>query len=62
MGWTTDHDLIFALDLLDRCQPTAVKIDVHLEGRFDYNTRGPQNLGFVSLARAQGTAIAFSGL
>jgi hypothetical protein len=60
-GWTTDHDLILAWELIDKGQPTAGKIYFHLEGRFDYDTRGPQNLGFISLASAQGTANAFSG-
>ena len=33
---------------------------VNHEGRWDYGTTGPQNLGFVSLASAIGTAKAFS--
>ena len=59
-GSTTDTDLLFSWEVLDRGKPTAAKIFAQAEGRWDYGTRGPQNLGFLSLGSAIGTANAFS--
>ncbi|WP_191964815.1 carbohydrate porin [Synechococcus sp. RSCCF101] len=60
-GSTTDLDFILSWDVVNRGTPTVGKIYAHLEGRWDYGTRGPQNLGFQSLGSAIGTANAFSG-
>ena len=58
----------------DRCRPgcglgslqprenrTRGQLYAHLEGRWDYGTTGPQNLGFVNLGSQIGTGNAFSG-
>jgi hypothetical protein len=59
-GSTTDLDFILSWDVLNRGKPSVGKIYAHLEGRWDYGTQGPQNLGFQTLRSAQGTANAFS--
>jgi len=60
LGTATDLDFIASLGLVLRGKPTQGEILFHLEGRWDYGTRGPQDLGFISLASAGGTANAFS--
>jgi hypothetical protein len=60
-GSTTDLDLIVSWEVINKGKPNVGKIYAHLEGRWDYGTRGPQNLGFLTLKSAQGTANAFSG-
>jgi hypothetical protein len=59
-GLTTDMDLVAKWELIDRGKPTHGGFYFQLEGRWDYGTTGPQDLGFVSLASAGGTANAFS--
>lgn len=59
-GTTTDLDLVGSWALLFRKTPYEGKAYCQVEGRWDYNTFGPQDLGFVSLATAGGTANAFS--
>ena len=59
-GLTTDMDFVAKWELIDRGQPTHGGFYFQLEGRWDYGTTGPQDLGFVSLASAGGTANAFS--
>jgi porin len=59
-GMTTDLDFVGSWKLAKRDTPTQGKLYFHVEGRWDYGTTGPQNLGFVSLASAIGTANAFS--
>ena len=59
-GTTTDLDFVGSWELVNRGKPTLGKLYFHLEGRWDYGTTGPQDLGFVSLASQIGTANAFS--
>ncbi|MGI9239511.1 MAG: carbohydrate porin [Verrucomicrobiales bacterium] len=59
-GMTTDADFVAAWDLLNRGEANAGKLYFHLEGRWDYGTTGPQNLGFVNLGSQIGTGNAFS--
>jgi hypothetical protein len=59
-GLTTDMDFVAKWELIDRGKPTHGGFYFQLEGRWDYGTTGPQDLGFVSLASAGGTANAFS--
>ena len=59
-GTTTDADFVAVWDLLNPGEPTQGKLYVHLEGRWNYGTTGPQNLGFVNLGSQIGTGNAFS--
>ena len=59
-GTTTDLDLVGSWELVNRGEPTQGGLYFGLEGRWDYGTTGPQDLGFVSLGSAGGTANAFS--
>jgi len=59
-GTTTDVDFVGSWALVNRGEPTQGKAYFLVQGRWDYGTTGPQNLGFVSLASAIGTANAFS--
>jgi len=59
-GMTTDLDFVVKRDLINKGQPNHGGVYYQLEGRWDYGTTGPQDLGFVSLASAGGTANAFS--
>jgi len=59
-GTTTDLDFIASWELLFQGEPTQGELFFQLEGRWDYGTTGPQDLGFVNLASAGGTANAFS--
>jgi hypothetical protein len=59
-GTTTDVDFVGTWELLNRGKPTLGKIGFGVEGRWEYGTTGPQNLGFFSLASQMGTANAFS--
>ena len=59
-GTTTDLDFVGSWELINRGEPTQGSLFFGLEGRWDYGTTGPQNLGFVSLASQIGTGNAFS--
>ena len=59
-GTATDMDFIARWDVLNAEKPSRGSILFHLEGRWEYGTTGPQNLGFVSLGSAIGTANTFS--
>lgn len=59
-GMTTDSDIVGSWALINRGKPSQGKAYCQLEGRWDYGTTGPQDLGFVSLGTAGGTANAFS--
>jgi porin len=59
-GATTDLDFLGSWELINRGKPTQGSLFFGLEGRWDYGTTGPQNLGFVSLASQIGTGNAFS--
>jgi hypothetical protein len=59
-GTTTDMDFVGTWELLNRGKPSQGQVYFQVEGRWSYGTTGPQNLGFVNLASAGGTANAFS--
>ena len=59
-GTATTTDLVASWEVKDRGKPTAGKLVAHVQGRWDYGTTGPENLGFVSLGSALGTADTFS--
>ena len=59
-GMTTDMDFVVKRELINKGKPNHGGVYFQLEGRWDYGTTGPQDLGFVSLASAGGTANAFS--
>ena len=60
-GATTDADFVAVWDLLNPGEPTQGKLYAHVEGRWDYGTTGPQDLGFANLGSQIGTGNAFSG-
>lgn len=51
-GMTTDLDFVVKRELINKGQPNHGGVYYQLEGRWDYGTTGPQDLGFVSLASA----------
>lgn len=59
-GTTTDMDFVGSWEVLNRGEPSQGEFFFGIEGRWDYGTTGPQDLGFVSLASAGGTGNAFS--
>ena len=59
-GWTTDFDILGNWEILNRGTPYQGEVVFGVEGRWDYGTIGPQNIGFASLASAGGTANSFS--
>ena len=59
-GTAADLDFVVQRALINRGQPNAGGVYYQLQGRWDYGTTGPQDLGFVSLASAGGTANAWS--
>jgi porin len=56
----TDFDFVGTWELFNQGQPTQGQLYFGVEGRWDYNTIGPQNIGFASLGAAGGTANSFS--
>ena len=59
-GTTTDLDFVGSWELVNRGMPNRGGIFFGIEGRWDYGTTGPQDIGFGSLGTAGGTANAFS--
>jgi len=59
-GTTTDLDFVGSWEIINRGKPNQGQLFFGIEGRWDYGSTGPQDLGFVSLASAGGTANAFS--
>jgi hypothetical protein len=59
-GTTTDLDFVVKRELINKGKPNHGGVYFQLEGRWDYGTTGPQDLGFSSLASAGGTANSFS--
>jgi len=59
-GTTTDMDFVGTWELVNRGKPSQGQVYFQLEGRWDYGTTGPEDLGFISLASVGGTANAFS--
>ncbi len=59
-GTAADLDFVVQRALINRGQTNVGGVYYQLQGRWDYGTTGPQDLGFVSLASAGGTANAWS--
>jgi len=59
-GTAADLDFVVKRELINKGQPNHGGVYYQLQGRWDYGTTGPQDLGFVSLASAGGTANAWS--
>ena len=59
-GTATDTDITGSWELFRRGQPTMGELMFSVEGRWDYDTVGPQDIGFGSVATAGGTANTFS--
>jgi len=59
-GTATTLDLLGAWDLIHKGKPTLGQVVAHGQGRWDYGTRGPEELGTFSLASVIGTADTFS--
>ena len=59
-GTATDMDIVGTWELTNRGKPNRGNLYFKIQGRWDYGTTGPQNLGFVSLASQIGTANTYS--
>ncbi len=59
-GTATDTDITGSWELFRRGRPTMGELMFSVEGRWDYDTVGPQDIGFSSVATAGGTANTFS--
>ncbi|HUT12890.1 MAG TPA: hypothetical protein VMY42_20510 [Thermoguttaceae bacterium] len=60
IGTTTDLDFVVKRELINKGKPNHGGVYYQLQGRWDYGTTGPQDLGFSSLASAGGTANSWS--
>jgi hypothetical protein len=60
IGTTTDLDFVVKRELIHKGKPNHGGVYWQLQGRWDYGTTGPQDLGFVSLGSAGGTANSWS--
>ena len=60
IGTAADLDFVVKRELINKGKPNHGGVYYQLQGRWDYGTTGPQDLGFVSLASAGGTANAWS--
>ena len=49
-GTATNMDIVGTWELTKRGKPNRGNLYFKIQGRWDYGTTGPQNLGFVSLA------------
>ena len=59
-GMAATTDLVGSWDLIDRGKPTLGQAVFHVQGRWDYGTAAPEDLGFVSLGSAIGTADTYA--
>ena len=59
-GTATNMDIVGTWELTKRGKPNRGNLYFKIQGRWDYGTTGPQNLGFVSLASQIGTANTYS--
>lgn len=59
-GTATTTDLVGAWHLINKGEPTLGQVVAHVQGRWDYGTTGPEELGTVSLGSAIGTADTFA--
>jgi len=60
IGTAADLDFVVKRELINKGKPNRGGVYYQLQGRWDYGTTGPQDLGFVSLASAGGTANSWS--
>ena len=60
IGTSADLDFVVKRELINKGKPNHGGVYYQLQGRWDYGTTGPQDLGFVSLASAGGTANSWS--
>ena len=60
IGTAADLDFVVKRELINKGKPNHGGVYYQLQGRWDYGTTGPQDLGFVSLASAGGTANSWS--
>jgi hypothetical protein len=59
-GTVGDLDILGTWELLWRGKPTQGEFTFHMEGRWNYGTTNPEDLGFVSLGALGGTANTFN--
>jgi hypothetical protein len=59
-GTASDLDIVGNWELLFRGKPTQGQFLFHMEGRWNYGTTNPEDLGFVSLGALLGTANTFA--
>ena len=59
-GTATTTDLVGSWDLINKGEPTQGQAVVHVQGRWDYGTTGPEDLGFANIGSAIGTADTFA--
>lgn len=59
-GTATTTNLLGSWDLIDKGQPTLGQAVFHVQGRWDYGTTGPEDLGGASLGSLLGTANTFA--
>lgn len=60
IGTAADLDFVVKRELINNGKPNHGGVYYQLQGRWDYGTTGPQDLGFASLASAGGTANSWS--
>jgi hypothetical protein len=61
LGTATTFNGIAKWELINRGRPDEGALWAHAESRWDYGSRGPEDLGTLSLASVIGTADTFSG-
>jgi porin len=59
-GTNTNFDMVGSMDLIDKGEPTLGQAVFHVQGRGDYGTTSPEDLGAVSLGSLLGTANTYS--
>jgi porin len=59
-GTATTTDLVGNWDLIDKGEATLGQAVFHVQGRWDYGTTGPEDLGTFSLGSLLGTANTFA--
>jgi hypothetical protein len=59
-GTATTTNFLGSWDLIDKDRPTLGTAVFHVQGRWDYGSTGPEDLGFVSLRSAIGTGDTFA--
>lgn len=59
-GTASDFDFVGTWELLNVGTPTQGSLSFGIEGRWEYGRDGPQNIGFVNIGAAGGSANTFS--